>query len=272
VNTVPCNGVRLAVERAGRGPVLVLVHGSWTDRRTWDPVYTTLANHFTVIRYDRRGYGASEGPGAPSSVHAADLLALIGTLGVDRVIYVGNSLGALIAMRAALAESERVGLVFSHEAPLLTLLESDPAHRIIAEQKRAALARVKEAILAGDHALGAKIFVESASTVPGAWEPLPDATKQEFVQNAAAFLAEADTVSDRDFDLGTMARLGNRLVITRGDRSSPYLRIISDELCKLLPSAQRHVFSGAGHVPHRVCPNDFVLKTLEFVQLRPSED
>src|SRR5439155_25524144 len=54
--TAVVNDTHLFYEAAGRGPVVVLLHGGNLDRRTWDPQFLPLAQEHRVIRYDLRGY------------------------------------------------------------------------------------------------------------------------------------------------------------------------------------------------------------------------
>jgi pimeloyl-ACP methyl ester carboxylesterase len=56
---VRVNGVELYCELTGTGSPLVLVHGSWTDHRSWDAV-PGLAESFRLLRYDRPGQNQSE--------------------------------------------------------------------------------------------------------------------------------------------------------------------------------------------------------------------
>lgn len=57
---ITSDGIRLHYERSGDGPPLVLVHGSATTHRCFEPVLEPLAARFSVFAYDRRGHGASE--------------------------------------------------------------------------------------------------------------------------------------------------------------------------------------------------------------------
>lgn len=98
----------LAYEAAGSGETLVLVHAGVADRRMWDPQWPAFAASHRVIRYDLRGYGESLPPTGPWS-HHADLLGLIEELGIARAHLVGASVGAGIAVEAALAQPRAVG-------------------------------------------------------------------------------------------------------------------------------------------------------------------
>src|ERR1700720_3937693 len=53
------DGTLIAVECAGAGPSLVIVHGGTGDRTRWTPLFPLFASRFTVSAMDRRGHGAS---------------------------------------------------------------------------------------------------------------------------------------------------------------------------------------------------------------------
>lgn len=97
----------LAYEIAGDGPPLVLVHAGVADRRMWDPQWAAFTARFRTLRYDIRGYGESLPPSGPWSQHS-DLLALLDELGIRRAHIVGASMGAGIAVEAALAHPSAV--------------------------------------------------------------------------------------------------------------------------------------------------------------------
>ncbi|HWC32977.1 MAG TPA: alpha/beta fold hydrolase, partial [Actinomycetota bacterium] len=76
------NGVRLAYDDEGSGTPLMLVHGSWTNRRGWDAVAGKLAERFRVVRLDRRGHSGSEAASGTLEDDAADVAALAASLDV----------------------------------------------------------------------------------------------------------------------------------------------------------------------------------------------
>ncbi|HEY7068632.1 MAG TPA: alpha/beta hydrolase [Acidimicrobiales bacterium] len=97
------DGTRIAVDRSGHGPAVVLVHGAFTDRSfpTLVDVAAHLSPWFTVHNYDRRGRGGS-GDTLPYAVEreVEDLAAVIDAAGGSAHVFGGSS-GAGLAIEAA---------------------------------------------------------------------------------------------------------------------------------------------------------------------------
>lgn len=104
----------MAYSDTGSGsPVVLLVHGFPLNRSMWDPQIGVLrGSGARVIAPDLRGFGASEaGPPGPLTMeqHADDLVALLDALGiVERVLFVGLSMGGYVAFAFWRRHSERV--------------------------------------------------------------------------------------------------------------------------------------------------------------------
>src|SRR4051794_2590432 len=104
------DGVRLRVRSGGAGSPVVLLHGHPRTHTTWHRVAPLLvaAGH-TVVCPDLRGYGESSKPPttpdhSPYSKRAmaADIHALMRTLGHERFAVVGHDRGSLVAFRLAM--------------------------------------------------------------------------------------------------------------------------------------------------------------------------
>lgn len=110
----PADGIDLRYDVAGSGPPLVLLHGSVLTRAIWRGLgyLEPLSTEHTVIRMDLRGHGRSGAPYEESSYtqehFVADLLAVLDAEGHESAALMGYSLGARIALSAALTVPQRV--------------------------------------------------------------------------------------------------------------------------------------------------------------------
>jgi haloacetate dehalogenase len=105
----------LRVRRRGSGPPLLLLHGHPQTHVMWHEVASRLAERFTVVASDLRGYGESSKPETtpdhePYSKRAMgrDQLELMRKLGFDRFFVCGHDRGARCAYRMALDRPESV--------------------------------------------------------------------------------------------------------------------------------------------------------------------
>ena len=103
------HGHRVVYRTAGRGPVLLLLHGVANSSETWAGVAPLLSERFTLIAPDLLGHGASATPRGDYSLgaHASGARDVVTALGHERVTVVGHSLGGGIAMQFAYLFPER---------------------------------------------------------------------------------------------------------------------------------------------------------------------
>jgi haloacetate dehalogenase len=121
----------LRVRHGGSGPPLVLLHGHPRTHATWHKIAPVLAQRYSVVCPDLRGYGESSKPPttedhAPYSKRAmaADIRTLMAHLGHQRFAVVGHDRGSYVAFRLALDAPEAV----SH----LAVLDSVPIGEALA--------------------------------------------------------------------------------------------------------------------------------------------
>ena len=98
------DGVRIHYRREGRGPGMVLLHGWPQTGHMWRKVVPALAERFTVVAPDLRGYGDSDRPpsGYDKRAMAADVADVIRALGLGPIVLVGHDRGGRVAHRFAL--------------------------------------------------------------------------------------------------------------------------------------------------------------------------
>src|SRR5579862_4516775 len=106
---VAANGIEINyTDSGGDGPVVVFSHGFLMDLTMFDQQVTALAPEYRVITWDERGHGGTWATG-PFTYwdSAADVLALLDQLGVERAVLAGMSQGGFLSLRAALTATDR---------------------------------------------------------------------------------------------------------------------------------------------------------------------
>jgi 3-oxoadipate enol-lactonase len=98
-------GAALAYRLDGRhdAPTVMFAHSLAADMSMWDENVSAFAGAYRVLRYDMRGHGLSSNPPAPytAALLADDAVALLDALGIDRVHFVGLSLGGIVGQHLA---------------------------------------------------------------------------------------------------------------------------------------------------------------------------
>ena len=123
------DGTRIAYERQGSGPPLLLLHGFPQTRAMWRPIAKTLAQRFDVIAADLRGYGASDKPEGVKAMSframGRDMNGLMSALGHERYHLAGHDRGARVAHRMALDAPDSISS--------LTLMDIVPTHHLLTD-------------------------------------------------------------------------------------------------------------------------------------------
>lgn len=123
-------GVNIHMRYGGGGPPLLLLHGYPQTHVMWHKVAPRLADHFTVVAPDLRGYGDSDKPaggrdhgGYSKRTMAAEQVALMEHLGFRQFVVAGHDRGARVAHRMCLDHPDRVlGAAVLDIAPTYTML------------------------------------------------------------------------------------------------------------------------------------------------------
>lgn len=129
--TVPVNGISIHCRIGGEGPALLLLHGHPQTHFMWHKVADRLAEQFTVVAADLRGYGDSDKVGrSERAIHyskkemAKDQLELMAQLGFERISVMAHDRGARVAHRLAVDHPDAVlRMVLLDIAPTLAMYE-----------------------------------------------------------------------------------------------------------------------------------------------------
>lgn len=267
------HGYRRAYRMAGRGPVLLLIHGIGDSSRTWLGVMPELARRFTVIAPDLLGHGGSDKPRADyaAAAYACGMRDLLSVLDVERATVVGHSLGGGVAMQFAYQFPER--------CERLVLVSTGGVGRSVHPVLRWAAAPGAELVLPLITMPPARLFAYSVSPlirqlgglglgsdvhyVLERYHTLADKTARR------AFLRTLRSVVDRGGQVVTML---DRSYLTEGMPTllvwGAHDRVIPVRHARLahaaMPGSQLEIFPDAGHFPHQANPERFVALTKSF--------
>ena len=134
------DGTPIAVECAGSGPTLVIVHGGIGDRTRWTPMFPLLEGRLTVCAMDRRGHGASGDSGVYSLQKEAEDVAAVVDSRPGEVFVLGHSYGGVSALEATFL-TRKIARLILYEPPLrepaaFNLAVADSLDRLIASGRR----------------------------------------------------------------------------------------------------------------------------------------
>jgi pimeloyl-ACP methyl ester carboxylesterase len=232
------DGTSIAYDRQGAGPPVILVGGGLDDGSESAPLAAELADRFTVYNYARRGRGES-GDTKPYAVEREleDLAALIGQAGGSAHVY-GVSSGGMFALEAA-AAGLAIQRLAVYEVPYDTTPEAVQRNQAYRDQLRAALDQGRR----GDAVeLFMRLAGSSDEDIAGArsspyWPGL-EALAHTLAYDAACY---GPPPVDR---LATVTQ--PTLVLTGG--GAEFFELAADAVAAAMPSAERVVLEGQGHV------------------------
>ncbi len=121
---IEANGIKINCELAGKegAAVVMLSHSLGSSMGMWKPQMKTLEPRFQVLRYDTRGHGGSDAPPGAYTLEmlAEDAIGLLDALSIEKVHFVGLSMGGMIGQCLALNYPERLqSLTLCDTSPLL---------------------------------------------------------------------------------------------------------------------------------------------------------
>lgn len=256
VSTVPSrDGTPIAVECAGSGPSLVIVHGGTGDRRRWTPLFPLLAPHFRVCAMDRRAHGASGDSPAYSLQKEIDDVVAVVEAQRGPVYVLGHSFGAVCAFEAAF-----------HTARITRLALYEPPLRV--GDHSATLARMEEMLRAGDRdaaltAFMREIVLISADEVAAmkarpSWAGLLATVETTVRQDRALSQYRFDPARARGLIVPTLLMAGSKT-------ASPELKRSMDSLRETLPHLTVRIFEGQEHNAMDTVPQEFVATLSSFL-------
>jgi pimeloyl-ACP methyl ester carboxylesterase len=251
------SGVRLQYVEQGSttGLPVVLLHGLTDSWRSFERVLPYLPGSLRVFAVSLRGHGDSDRPATGYSAKelAADVAALMDTIGIESAVIVGHSMGSSVAQRFAIDHPSRTrGLVLVGSAALWDGL---PA----LEELRRAFATLSDPI---DPAFAREFQLSTvARTVPGI---VVDTVVGESMKLPARVWKEALAgMWDHNWS-AARAQVRTPTLIVWGDRDAITSRAQQAALSSAFRGSRLVVYEGAGHALHWEDPQRFAVELLAF--------
>lgn len=243
------DGTRIAYERRGDGPPLVLVGGALCTAATDAPLAALLAPRFTVITYDRRGRAAS-GDTAPYAVdrEIEDLAAVIADAGGEVSVH-GMSSGGALALRAA-AAGLPITQLSVYEPPF------NPAARA-GQRPAAPVIRLRELLAAGLCGDALALFLGEAGMPAETVSRMRHAPMWAELESVAHTLPyDHEIMGNGALPAGLLSRVGTRVMVVDGGASPPWMREAARLVARALPRGRHRTLTGQTHevAPHVLAP------------------
>lgn len=242
--TFEVDGAAISYEVRGEGPPVVFVHAGVADRRMWEPQVEDLAEDFTVVSYDMRGFGSSPNPSGRFA-HHEQLLALLDHLGIDVAALVGCSAGAYVTLSATVAAPGRVSRLVLI-SPVVDGVEPDDAVRDLWERESRALED-------GDHDRAVEANVQGWLVGPHREAGDVDRDVRDLVaEMQRAALAAEDDGDEVEPDPPPGERLDavtQPVLLVLGALDQQWVELCAHHLAERLADAQLEVVEDAAHLP-----------------------
>jgi pimeloyl-ACP methyl ester carboxylesterase len=250
---IPVAGGQVSYETCGSGPkAMVLLHDGILDGSAFDATWPLLCAKAKVVRYDRRGYGASPAATAPYDA-VADLDAVMKAAGVGHATLVGSSSGGGVAVDFALTHPQAVdGLILVGAAvngfkPTEHFMKRTQTLVTLLSQGRLADA-VKDPYILTPGAEAQRAFVVADLTAhPGNF-------------GAARMIKDGPEV------MGRLDEIKAPTLIVTGEIDIPDVHAHAGALEALIPGAKRIVMPGGGHFIYLERPEAFAETVMAFVE------
>jgi pimeloyl-ACP methyl ester carboxylesterase len=245
------DGTRIAFDRSGSGPVLILVGGASSTRAAGADLAAALAPDFTVLAYDRRGRGDS-GDTAPYAVEREvdDIEALIDGAGGSASLF-GHSSGAVLSLEAGRRLAGKIKKLALYEPPFIIDDSRPPAPPDFSAQLNALVA-------AGRRGDAVELFQRVVGLSP---EMIAQARQSPMwpALEAGAHTLAYDAAIVEDAEQGTATPLKKYAAVSiptlvldgtlflGSEEKHAWMRRSADELVRVLPDARRRTLERQDH-------------------------
>lgn len=251
----------LAVEIAGRGQPVLLIHGWGVDRRMWAHQLAAFRRQFTTVTYDRRGCGQTSAP-ADYTLELEDIDTVLDELKLRTAGLVGMSQGGRLAMRYAITRPSRVTGLVIQGAPL-----DDTPLPLSTDDAVLPLARFAELLRRGDRA--ALVRELAAHPLMSAGEHRTqvqaeiDAMTRDY--RGEDLMRGSSSSEEQPLYAADLSGIQARTLVITGSNELMWLRRMADRMARNIRGARRRVIRGGGHFVNMTHIGDYNRCVVEFL-------
>lgn len=236
------------------GQPVVFANSLNTRLELWDALLSYLPDGLRILRYDMRGHGQSDVPKPPYSMGAlvGDAEGLMDALGIKDAIFVGLSIGGLVAQGLATKRRDLVrGIVLSNTAAKIgTHAMWDDR---IAAVRKDGMASLSDSTM---ERWFSREFGASGSDAP--WREMFEATAVD------GYIGCAEAISGTDFYTTTAALTLPVLAIAGSEDGSTPPDLVR-ETQELIKGSRFHLIRRAGHLPCVERPEEYAKALTDFM-------
>lgn len=240
------DGTTIAYERLGDGPPLVIVASALADHHDAKRLARHLAGHFTVLNFDRRGRGASgDAPTYTVGREIDDIAVLIDAVGSPVTLF-GSSSGAVLALDAAAALTDRVSRLALFEPPFIVDDSRPPI-------ESADIRRIEQLVARGQRAEVVKEFMGAHMGMPRAMialmSVLPGWSKLKLLAHTVPYDLKVleGTQSGTSLPADRWQSVAAPTVVMVGEKSDAFLHVAARALATRIPGVRKEVLPKANH-------------------------
>jgi 3-oxoadipate enol-lactonase len=251
---LPLAGRRLYYDLAGPddGPVVCFTHSLSSDSGMWaEQLPPLLAAGFRVLRVDMRGHGGSDPVEGDYTMHqlADDVASVIEALGMDRVHYIGLSIGGMIGQAFAINHGGKLRSMMLCD----TLAATQPDAKAAWAPRIAAATTAKSLAPLADGTMERWFTPAFKARNPGRWTQIRDTIVGT---TARGFLGCAAAILDFDFAARLPAlKIPTLVVCGADDQGTPPEG--NKRIAALIPAARYEEIADARHLPNVEHPGVF---------------
>lgn len=239
--TVNRMAINYAVSGKADGPVVMLSHSLATCLDMWQPQLPALESRYRLLRYDTRGHGGSDAPQGAYTLEdlADDAIGLLDALDIERVLWVGISMGGMIGQALALNHPER----------LQALALCDTTARMPAQVQPVWQERIDRARTRGMSAL-VEETLQRWFTPPYLAKRTPQVEMiraQILATPVNGFIGCSEAIRRLDYlERLSAVTLPTLVIVGEDDPGTPVAE--SEAICAKIPGARLQVLSSAAHL------------------------